>query len=578
MTFKVSPLLACDSYKLGHMAQYPEGTEFVYSNFTPRSVAHLNIPKDYKREEIVFFGLRGVITEMVDMWRDEFFSKDIELAVKLFEKRITPFVGPSGFDTEKLRDLWHYQRLPIKIFALPEGSRVPVGVPVFTIENIEAQFYWFTNFIETYLSCELWKMSTSATIADAYKRILIDFADQTGSPHEFVEWQGHDFSMRGMSGVRDAAVSSAGHLLSFTGTDSLPAVEYLAHYYDGDETFIGGSVPATEHSVMCMGGEGGEVELFRRLITEVYPAGVVSIVSDTWDFFRVITEYAAALKPEIMARATDDIGLAKVVFRPDSGDPVEILCGIEIEDITEFVNERRTVEDIALEILKCRVQAETPHGEYGEQNPSGLFRVGGDVYNVVADIEWNRYDKQYYYVDGARCVSIEKVTLTPKEKGAVECLWDTFGGTETTLGYKVLDSHVGLIYGDSITPQRAIDIMKRLKAKGFASCNVVLGIGSFTYQYNTRDSLGFAMKATFGIVNGEPREIFKAPKTDSGIKKSACGLLRVTKDKNGRFVLEDRQPIETHDSGELVEIFDEYFTSEYPDTLEDIRARLKETL
>ncbi len=117
-------------------------------------------------------------------------------------------------------------------------------------------------------------------------------------------------------------------------------------------------------------------------------------------------------------------------------------------------------------------------------------------------------------------------------KGAVQCLWDVFGGTANDKGFKELDSHIGLIYGDSITPVRAVSILNGLKAKGFASTNVVFGIGSFTYQYVTRDTYGFAVKATYGEVNGLGRNIFKDPKTDSGIKKSARGIVAV---KDGKL-------------------------------------------
>ena len=96
-----------------------------------------------------------------------------------------------------------------------------------------------------------------------------------------------------------------------------------------------------------------------------------------------------------------------------------------------------------------------------------------------------------------------------------------------------MDSHIGAIYGDSITLERANEICRRLEAKGFASTNVVLGIGSFTYQYNTRDTFGFAMKATYVEKNGEGFEIFKDPVTDDGIKKSAKGLLKVVQGEKG---------------------------------------------
>jgi nicotinamide phosphoribosyltransferase len=82
-----------------------------------------------------------------------------------------------------------------------------------------------------------------------------------------------------------------------------------------------------------------------------------------------------------------------------------------------------------------------------------------------------------------------------------------------------------------------MEILSRLRAKGFASSNVVFGVGSFTYQMVTRDTAGFAVKATAGIVNGEVREIFKDPVTDKGTKKSARGFLKV---EDG--VLYDQQP------------------------------------
>jgi len=116
------------------------------------------------------------------------------------------------------------------------------------------------------------------------------------------------------------------------------------------------------------------------------------------------------------------------------------------------------------------------------------------------------------------------------QKGVVEALWDIFGGTVNEKGYKVLNSHIGAIYGDSITYERAQEIFQRLEAKGFASTNVVFGLGSYFYEYNTRDTYGFAMKATAATVNGEEHMLFKDPKTDSGVKRSARGRIVVLGD------------------------------------------------
>jgi nicotinamide phosphoribosyltransferase len=138
----------------------------------------------------------------------------------------------------------------------------------------------------------------------------------------------------------------------------------------------------------------------------------------------------------------------------------------------------------------------------------------------------------------------------------------------------VLDSHIGAIYGDSITLDRAEQIFTRLEAKGFASTNIVLGIGSFTYQYNTRDTFGFAMKATYVEVDGEGREIFKDPITDDGTKKSATGLLHVAKNPNGGYFLIDKVDWDVESVGELQNIYidGEFFNQT---SLEEVRTRLR---
>jgi len=170
------------------------------------------------------------------------------------------------------------------------------------------------------------------------------------------------------------------------------------------------------------------------------------------------------------------------------------------------------------------------------------------------------------------CGNPDAVPGTPEFKGAVECLWEIFGGEITEKGYKLLHPRVGLIYGDSITLARAQSILTGLKAKGFASTNIVLGVGSYTYQHLTRDSFGFAIKATWGQVNGEPRDIFKDPITDTGEKKSARGLLRVEQVENG-YELFDMQSAEQEKQGALETVFENGKLLRET-TLENIRAHL----
>lgn len=293
-----------------------------------------------------------------------------------------------------------------------------------------------------------------------------------------------------------------------------------------------------------------ELKTFQQLLNK-FPKGILSIVSDTFDLWKVLTEYLPVLKSQIMSRN------GKLVIRPDSGDPVDIICGIDIPDMSnhkycpkgDLEGAKIYMQDEVIE----QVQNETPHGECGDGSPTRIFKYEGKYYSITISIEWNRYDKQYYYIDGKSISEFKEIEALPKYKGVIELEWEVFGGTVNAQGYKVLDSHIGAIYGDSINMERAKQICDRLKKKRFASTNIVLGIGSYTYQMNTRDTFGFAVKATYGEVleivgyhwNGDHgngfefpdyatvgREIFKDPITDDGTKKSAKGLLQVY---NGRF-------------------------------------------
>lgn len=463
----MNPLLLTDGYKVDHRRQYPEGTSLVYSNWTPRKSRMEGV------DEVVFFGLQYFIKKYIlEDFETHFFQQDKQKVVEEYQRRINNYLGENQVGTKHIEDLHDLGYIPMVIKALPEGASVPMKVPMFTMYNTKPEFFWLTNYFETLVSAVVWMPCTSATIAKEYRKVLDKFATETSSIPEFVDWQGHDFSMRGMAGIEAAVISASGHLLSFTGTDTIPAIELLEKYYNAnsDKELIGGSVAATEHSVMCMGTLEDEIGTFKRLICEVYPNGIVSIVSDTWDLWKVLTEYMPQLKNEVLARN------GKVVIRPDSGDPIKIICG----------------------------------------NPEGKTEA--------------------------------------ERKGVIELLWDTFGGHTNSKGYKELDPHIGAIYGDSITVDRATKICEGLKAKGFASTNVVLGIGSYTYQYNTRDTFGFAMKATYGEVNGVGREIFKNPITDDGTKKSAKGLMKIELHNNS-YILKDQASWEEEKTGELKEVF-----------------------
>lgn len=464
---KTNPFLLCDAYKIGHVFQYPKKTQGVYSNLTPRKSRLEGV------DEMVYFGGQYLFMEYFqDYFEQNFFSQNKGKVMDVYHRAVKNCLGSDLPTTEHIEYVYDLNYLPLHIKSLPEGTPTPMRVPVMTFRATQDNCYWLTNWSESLASCVLWQPCTSATIAHEFRKTLDRHAKKTGMPKEFVQWQGHDFSFRGMSSLETAVTSGMGHLLSFTGTDTIPAILGLEKYYgaNSDTELVGGSVPATEHAVMCAGGKINELETFRRLITEIYPKGIVSIVSDTWDLWHVLTSILPTLKNTIMARE------GKVVIRPDSGDPVDIICG-------------------------------DPNSE-------------------------NPYAR----------------------KGVVELLWDVFGGTISERGYKLLDSHIGAIYGDSINRERANQIGDRLAAKGFAS-QVVFGIGSFSYQFNTRDTFGTAMKATESIVDGVHFDLFKDPITDDGTKKSATGLLAVFKDPNGKLYLKEKCTPAEEQTGELQTTF-----------------------
>ena len=511
-----------DGYKTGHHSMEPDGLNLLISNWTPRTAKRA--PKGVTK--VVSFGQQMVIKYIVNIWNKNFFLLNEDEACSQIEMEMSMYLG-KHYDVSHFRSLHKLGFLPIEIRSIKEGSEVPFGVPMLTINNTHG-FGWVTNYLETIISNMLWQPMTSATIAKLYRRILDKWAYKTDPEGQGgVDFQAHDFSMRGMGGIDSAIGSGLGHATSFLGSDSLPVIWGARNYYN-ETGFVIGSVNATEHAVMCAGTSfyiydkyqqdwsrigDAEFDVFKKLITESCPSGIVSIVSDTFNLWTVLTDFLPRLKNEIMARD------GKVVIRPDSSriSPIEVISGF----------------------------ANYPDIVYDDKCPY-IRRENGDVESLYGMVEY---------------------------KGVIEALWDVFGGVITSSGYKKLDPHIGMLYGDAINPVRMEATCENLMKKGFASTNVVFGCGSMTYQLQTRDSLGFAMKATYAEVKGIAMELFKDPITDKGFKKSARGLVSVFKDENGEYKLKDQCTIEEFQNSELELIFkDGKFLKET--TLSEIRQRL----
>ncbi len=496
--FNINSLFYVDGYKLSHKRMLAKGTTKLYGTWIPRSTKHA--PKGITK--IVSFGQQLVWKWIHDEFEENFFfskernslrdeevrGKDIRNDVKSLKSKALSFVKDMSlylgmeYDGKHFEELWDLGYLPIKVKALPEGIETDPNIPHMTFVNTVDGFAWLTLYLETIVSSLAWKPATSATIALQYKRNVTNWVMKTDPSQSFlIPFLCHDFSARGLS-PWDMITSGLGHATSFGGSDTLPVIPAARYFYNEpeDEVCIN-SVNASEHSVSTTKiFTVGEQQMIADWLQE-FPTVILSIVSDTFDLWKLITEYLPANKEAIMARD------GKLVIRPDSGDPVDIICG----------------------------------------EPFGGISIP-DYPSQEDEDNWDFCEKEHYN--------------TPKGKGVIELLWDIFGGTINEQGYKVLDSHIGAIYGDSINLERQVQIYERLAAKGFAATNIVLGIGSFTYQFNTRDTFGFAAKGAwfeteeeflatpesveYGVRN-KTYNIYKDPVTDDGTKKSLKGLLAV---------------------------------------------------
>lgn len=435
---KTNPMLLIDFYKAVHAEMLPAGITKSVSYFTPR------MSRVKRWDNVVMFGLQGFIkTYLIDYFNQEFFEKSLDEISAGYQRIMDAALGKDAYNMDKIIKLHRLGYLPIQIVALPEGTLVPMHVPMFGITNTHPDFAWLPQSLESLISAESWHPMLAATVGYTYRQIVNKYYDLTCDDSVSKARALGAFDFRGEECLDSAVKAGAGWCLSFLNTATVPTIPYLEEMYNCDctkEPVAFGS-PSTEHSVMCsnFAVDGDEVTLLRRLLTEIYPNTSFSAVLDSYDYWNVIENILPQLKPEIMAHN------GCMLMRGDSGDCVEV------------------------------------------------------------------------------------VTKT------VFKLWEQFGGTINSKGYKVLDPHVKAIYGDSITVQRCEEVYKILVENGFACSNVALGVGSFSFQCIeedgilkpfTRDTFSSCIKATYCEIGGNPVPIFKNPK-DGGFKKSQKGCCTV---------------------------------------------------
>lgn len=447
--YKTNPMLLIDYYKAVHAEMLPQKMTKSVSYFTPR------MSRIDRWDKVVMFGLQGMIkTYLIDYFNRAFFERPFEEVVGEYKRVLDHTLGQNVYGIEKIEKLHRLGYLPIEIMALPEGTRVPVHVPMFGITNTHPEFAWLPQALESLISAESWHPMIAATVGYTYREIVNQYYALTcDDTIERAKALGA-FDFRGEECTESAIKAGAGWCMSFLNTATVPVVPYLEQMYGCDctkEPVAFGS-PSTEHAVMCsnFAVDGDEITLLRRLLTEIYPNTSFSVVLDSYDYWHVIDILLPQLKEEILSHN------GCMLMRGDSGDCVEV------------------------------------------------------------------------------------VTKT------VFKLWEEFGGTINSKGYKVLDPHVKAIYGDSITVQRCEQIYRILMENGFACSNVALGVGSFSFQCIeengvlkpfTRDTFSSCIKATYCEIDGKPYPIFKDPK-DGGFKKSQKGCC-VVFEENGALQYRD---------------------------------------
>lgn len=438
MKSKTNPMLLIDFYKAVHAEMLPKNITKSVSYFTPR------MSRVKRWDKVVMFGLQGFIkTYLIDYFNEEFFDKPFEEIIYEYKRIMDASLGKDTYKIDKIENLHKLGYLPIEIVALPEGTIVPMHVPMFGITNTHKDFAWLPQALESLVSAEMWHPMLAATVGKTYRDIVNYYYDLTCDDSIPKSKALGAFDFRGEECLESAVKAGAGWCLSFLNTATVPTIPYLEKNYfcDCTKEDVAYGSPSTEHSVMCSNYaiDGDEITLLRRLLTEIYPNTSFSAVLDSYDYWNVINNILPQLKTEIMNHN------GCMLMRGDSGDCVEV------------------------------------------------------------------------------------VTKT------VFKLWDEFGGTINSKGYKVLDPHVKAIYGDSITVQRCEEIYKILMENGFSCSNVALGVGSFSFQCIeedgflkpfTRDTFSSCIKATYCEIDGKPFPIFKNPK-DGGFKKSQKGCCRV---------------------------------------------------
>jgi nicotinamide phosphoribosyltransferase len=297
MQLNRNPLLCCDSYKISHFNQYPEGIEHVYSYIAPRGGEH----------PLPILGIHDFCDMLSVTNLNQWFVSELE---DIAQEHGMPF-NPEWWD---LLVKYEGKGFPLRVMGVPEGTVVDPKTPVAVIINTDPEFPWLTSFFETLFLRMVWYPSTIAAECRYMKGRIKEFMIKTGADLANLPFKLHDFAPRGCTSGEQAQRGGTGHLTQFQGTDNLEAIKFIRDNYG--LSMAGFSIPATEHSTVTSWGREHEKAMYEAFVRKNLGEGKMgACVSDSYDIDEAIDMWKE-LEPVIL-----EVG-GTLVIRPDSGDPV----------------------------------------------------------------------------------------------------------------------------------------------------------------------------------------------------------------------------------------------------------------
>jgi nicotinamide phosphoribosyltransferase len=613
------PIFNTDSYKVSMINEYPPNVQTVYSYVEARAKGEYT--------HTLFYGLKAFITRYMGVPSIDQYKAAMYLWNKHFEGNLNKEIQDSWLSITNLAEM------PLKIESVDEGTVVPIGLPLVSIQNTLPKYYWLTTWYETVLLRAIWYPTTVATQSKSIQNVFYRIYRNCGISHDdaqiSVEFKLWDFGQRGVSSHESSGLGGSAHLINFRGSDTFSGAIFAQNYYDAKigkpikikddagsliNTAINWatSIPATEHSTMTSWGRNDiapdeaqglsesaktkiknlleETEATEEQITYItnvkgeeaayanmiasYPNGVVPVVSDSYDLFKAVYQFwGNTLKPLVIAKDKKDPSpVKKIVIRPDSGDPLITCCRLFVLLGLQFGDMIKDVNGLKLLEGVGVIQGDGVNEESVTNILNALTKAQGDGKFSVLDEDGKKYNS-----------FADIVKITDKENKAERkspVLFGIFDGDKS----KTWSKDEETLYDECV--KRKDELQKIYKCKWHPD-NIVFGMGGALLQKVHRDTQKWAMKCSSIILeDGKPLSVTKDPITDQG-KKSKTGMVKLySKIENGKtiytYATDEKKRVRMDDGttdtidNSWTNLFKERYPAEYKVNFEEICVKSRE--